>query len=51
MRKYSVVWNNADNTRSGCVTVYAKNAMGAIIRAREILQVGEKFRIVRVFEG
>ncbi len=51
MRKYIVVWGNTSETKSGCVVVQAKSEMGAIARARDILQMGNEFRVVVVYEG
>jgi hypothetical protein len=51
MIKYHVVWSNTSETKSGCITVYAKSIMGAIANARETLQMGSNFRVVRVYEG
>jgi hypothetical protein len=49
MIKYNVIWTS--ETKSGCITVFAKNVMGAIANARETLQMGNSFRVVRVYEG
>ena len=51
MRKYDVIWNNISNTKSGCVSVYARNMVEAIANARNLLQMGSNFRVVRVIEG
>lgn len=51
MRKYNVIWNDTSQTKGGCVTVYARNIMEAITNARNILQMGGNFRVVRVYEG
>ena len=51
MQKYNVFWNSGSEMKSGCVTVYAKSEMGAIANARNLLQKGNDFRVVRVCEG
>ena len=50
MIKYNVIWSDG-KANGGCITVYAKSVMGAITNAREALQMGNDFRVVRVYEG
>lgn len=51
MKQYKVIWSNTSETQSGCVTVYAKSEMSAVANARNLLQMGSEFRVVRVYEG
>ena len=49
MSKYSVTWCNTNDTRGGCVNVYAKNERDAVARARSIVNIGYEFRVLNVF--
>lgn len=50
MKEYKVLWSNTSETQSGCVITHAKSEMGAIANARNLLQIGNEFRVVRVYE-
>ena len=49
MSKYSVTWCNTNDTRGGCVNVYAKNERDAVSRARSIVNIGCEFRVLNVY--
>ena len=49
MNEYAVAWCSTNDTRGGCVKVYAKNERDAVSRARNIVQIGCEFRLLNVY--
>lgn len=50
MKYYKVLWNDAKTNRGGSSVVYANSEQEAIANARNLLQIGNDFRVVMVYE-